>query len=254
MDEKPEVVYIVHQKGMVEISGRAVDFPANTGRDGTTLEVYEIDSDTGERETEEPLYTASIGADGNWGPFEVDPQKHYEMMLIQEDGDRFHHFYPQPFLRDTRLVRLLSGGSDSPTRLNTNSGDHHATPIAIRMREWHESTDPDVLEISTKSESGNQDPVNAIVPGVSNSNIALHIHDDVETPGETTLVGLPYFSKQPFQYGVDVVMPAADPPDGTITVRNIPRGDTDKPQILNIANWTSSKHAITVMFTDFPQL
>ncbi len=256
MGEEPEVVHIVRQKGMVEISGRAVNFPANTGRDSTTLEVYEIDSDTGARETEDPLYTAPISEDGNWGPFEVDPKKHYEMTLIQEDGEREHHFYPQPFLRDTRLVRLLSGGSDSDTRVNTNSGDNHATLIAIRMREWHESTDPDILEISTQSESGNQDPVNAIVSGITNGNIAIHIHDDAATPGETTLAPLPYFTdrERAFQYGVDVFMPAADPPDGTITVKNIPRGDTSKPQVLNAANWASSKHAITVMFTDFPQL
>ena len=39
---------------------------------------------------------------------------------------------------------------------------------------------------------------------------------------------------------------------GTITITNVPRGDTSKPQTLNVPNWPSSTHAISVVFTDFP--
>jgi pimeloyl-ACP methyl ester carboxylesterase len=46
--EAPEVVGIVPQREPVEISGRAVTFPAHTGREAT-LDIWAIDSDTGAR-------------------------------------------------------------------------------------------------------------------------------------------------------------------------------------------------------------
>ena len=166
-----------------------------------------------------------------------------------------HHLYLQPYVRSSDLVRLLSSAPDGATRANTNTGDDHSAVIAIRMREWYAADDADlpgdqadVLEIS----AGDEAPVNVLADFVGNDAIGLHLHDDVATPGETTLAALPYFSTQPFQSGVDVFLPAADPPDGTITVPNIPRGDTDRPQTLNVPNWPSSTHSISVVFTDYP--
>jgi hypothetical protein len=57
----------------------------------------------------------------------------------------------------------------------------------------------------------------------------------------------------PFQTTSDVYMPAADPPDGTITLTNLPRGDASKPQVLRFPNWASAGHLITVMFSDYAQ-
>jgi len=67
------------------------------------------------------------------------------------------------------------------------------------------------------------------------------------------LMPLPWFSMQAFQAGVDIFMPAANPTDGTITFRNLPRGDATQPQLLNVPNWPSSTHAVSVVFSDFPQ-
>jgi hypothetical protein len=147
-------------------------------------------------------------------------------------------------------MRLLSGPPDAPSRMNTNKGPGHSALVALRMREWFAS---DVLNIETASEAGDQASVNAIIPAVGDGAIALHIHDDVETPGESGLTALPWFSTQPFQNGVDVYMPAADPPAGTITITNLPRGDAEQPQTLNFPNWASDNHLIMVMFSDYAQ-
>ncbi len=250
MGTKPQVVDIVRQKAPVEISGRAVNFPANTGRAGATLKVYPVADDTGARTQADPIATFPIAADGNWGPVTVDPDTRYELELTADTGVA-SHFYFQKFLRSTPFVRLLSGGPESPARMNTNTSDKHAAMVVSRQREWLAS---DVLEISTKSGAGDQPAVNVInatVGGVEG--IGIHIHDNAATPGESSLSPLPYFSSQPFQYGVDVFMPAAEPTNGTITVRNLPRGDTAKPQVINVPNWPSTKHAISIGFADFPQ-
>ena len=96
----------------------------------------------------------------------------------------------------------------------------------MRMREWHAEGDRDVLEISVDGD----DPVDAITDFVGNGAIGLHIHDDAATPGKTTLAPLPYFSAQPFQSGVDVFVRAAQGGSGTITITNLPRGDSAGPR------------------------
>jgi pimeloyl-ACP methyl ester carboxylesterase len=259
LGKAPTVVDIVPQKDPIVISGRAVNFPANTGRQGTHLDIWAVDAATGKRTGHAPHAAFDLDGEGNFGPLVVQSGAHYEYVLSANDTPVQHHLYLQPYVRDSHLVRLLSSGPDGPTRTNTNIADEHAAIIAIRMREWYATDDGDLagddrdlLEISTQRSAGDVAVVNAIVGFVGNGAIGLHIHDDKATPGRTTRAPLPYFSSQPFQNGIDVFIPAAEPPDGTITVRNIPRGETSKPQVLNVPNWSSAGHAISVVFTDYP--
>ncbi len=253
--QPPSVVDIEPQRDPVELSGRAVNFPANTGREGVTLEVWKVDPATGHRTDDEPIATTVLGADGAWGPITVESGAHYEYTLMTPGADSVHHVYLQPYVRSSDFVRLLSSPPDGPTRMNTNTGDDHAALVVMRMREWYAADDADLdgdqrdtLSISTDG----GEPVDALQPFVGNGTIGIHVHDDAATPGETTLVPLPYFSDQPFQSGVDVFMPASADGSGTITITNLPRGDADDPQMLNVPNWPSSTHSISVLFADHP--
>lgn len=251
--KKPDVVHIAPQDGPVEIAGRAVNFPANTGRAGSTLEVWPIDSTSGHRTTTTPHATLAVADDGQWGPVTVSPTQHYEFLVRSSDAVD-HHFYLPRFVRSTQFVRLLSGPDDSDTRSNTHIGDGHVAIVMSRMREWfgnHPSAGNDIVEIGTRSPGkGDQPSLNVITPEVGIDTIGLHIHDDAATPGQTTLEPLPYFPDQAFQYGMDVYMPATDPPDGTVTVSLVPRGKPEFRQTLNFPNWASSKHRIGVVFND----
>jgi len=251
----PEVVDIVPQREPIVISGRAVNFPANTGREGVTLDIWPVDADTGHRSDDAPLATFVLPADGSFGPVELDVGQHYEYVLTAPDSPLQHHLYLQPYTRSSDFVRLLSSGADSPTRVNTNVGDDHSAIIAMRMREWYAVDDADLdgdqsdnLLISTDG----GDAVDALPDFVGNAAIGIHIHDDAATPAVSSLAALPYFSEQPFQSGVDLYMPASADGSGTITVTNIPRGDAGRPQTLNVPNWPSSLHAISVVFADYP--
>ena len=251
----PEVVDIVPQRDAVVLSGRAVNFPANTGRDGATLEIWEVDRATGQRVDAQPLASFVLGANGDFGPVEVEAGAPYEYVLSAPESPTQHHLYLQPYVRDSDFVRLLSSPADAPTRVNTNTGDGHSSIIAIRMREWYAEDDPDLdgdqrdaLLVSTDG----GEAVDALPAFVGNGGIGLHVHDDAATPGVSSLAALPYFSEQPFQSGVDVFMPASPDGSGTITVTNLPRGDATRPQTLNVPNWPSSSHAISLMFADYP--
>jgi pimeloyl-ACP methyl ester carboxylesterase len=254
-DKEPEVFDIVKQAEPVEIAGRAVNFPANTGREGRTLDIFEVETATGER-VGKAIESITIPASGDWGPVKVDPDKYYELRLSSETEGAYQHFYFQRFLRSTKFIRLLSGPPDSPSRVNTNAGPNHAALTLIRMREWYGPGDPakpaDVLKIHVKSPQGDADIPDAITD-IKQDRIALYLHDDAATPKKTTLAPLPYFPTQPFQTGADVYLPASDPPDGTISVTNIQRGDTTKPQVLNFPNYSSDKHTIMVQFADYAQ-
>ena len=251
---EPKLIDIVKQNAPVVISGRAVNFPANTGREGITLEHWELD-ENGKRVGSDPKAKFELGADGAWGPVTVDPDKHYEQVLLSPDMPNQHHFYAQPFLRSSQFVRLLSGPADADSRVHTNTSEHHAALVLIRMREW---TGDDKVEVSTKSESGDQEAKNIITADVGNAAsmrppISIFVHDDTATPEVSSLLLLDWFPMQPFQTGVDLFIPANETPDGTITLLNIPRGDTAKPQTIRIPNWASSKHTLTVMFDDYPR-
>ncbi len=251
---EPDVTEVVPQEGRVQVSGRAVLFPANTGTEGGTLEIWEIDPTTGFRSSDAPLETFAIGADGHWGPAGLDPQAHYEMALMRPDRQDMH-FYRQPIVRNTGFVRLNASAADSQILANTNAGPNHSTLVVTREREWIAQApdgERDELWISTTSPFwGDQDPVNAIIEAVENNNIGLHIHDDAATPAHTSLELLDWFPDHAFQTGIDVYMPATTSPDGTITLRSIPRGDESSPQVLNVPNWASDAHRISVIFSDW---
>src|SRR5690554_1344878 len=72
---EPERVRILPARGDVNISGRAVYFPANSGAAGTELQIWEVDADTGERLGDSSLANFNIGTDGRWGPVRLDPKR-----------------------------------------------------------------------------------------------------------------------------------------------------------------------------------
>ena len=86
----------------------------------------------------------------------------------------------------------------------------------------------------------------------ASNKIGLHLHD-AGADKVSSLAPIPFFVAQIFQTGVDVWMPATTPPDGTISFLNEPRGDTTRPQVVNVPNWASSDHRIVVQFNDYVQ-
>jgi pimeloyl-ACP methyl ester carboxylesterase len=248
--------------GQVEIAGRAVDFPQNAGLDGATLRIWEVNAATGDRKSSQPLATIEIGPSGDWGPVHVNGQKHYEFELQRPDTPVVQNLYYQPFIRDDYWVRLLSSAPDSGISQNTVAGPNHAAAVLIRYREWwttHPSGNEDVLRIGTTSPSrGDQPPVNVLQNVISDglavglSPVGIHVHDN-PADGVSSLNLIPFFVTQPFQTGVDVYMPATDPPDGTITFANAPRGDASRMQVVNTPNWASDEHRITVQYNDYVQ-
>jgi hypothetical protein len=90
-----------------------------------------------------------------------------------------------------------------------------------------------------------------IIP-FSPNKIGIHAFD-AGLDKVSTLAPIPFFLAQTFQTGVDIWMPATDPPDGTISFTNEPRGDTSRPQTVNVPNWASDDHRVSIQFNDYVQ-
>ena len=150
--EPPRTTLVLPEPpGQVEISGRAVEFPQNIGAAGADVEVWAINGRTGARKDSEPLATLTLGADGTWGPVAVNGQQAYELLVVR-DGRPDHHFYFQPWLRSSSLVRMNVAPPNSQIVTNTNVGDHHMAAVIVRQKEWwttHPTGQDDVLEIAT---------------------------------------------------------------------------------------------------------
>ncbi|MEC5292986.1 alpha/beta fold hydrolase [Aurantimonas sp. C2-6-R+9] len=87
-----------------EISGYANGAPTNLPLDGARLTVFAVDSETGERQGEAVL-EKTVGADGRFGPFPVQPGQRYEFVVAAE-GYPVTRIYRSGFPRSTDIANL----------------------------------------------------------------------------------------------------------------------------------------------------
>ncbi|MEM3091017.1 MAG: hypothetical protein QXW17_04560, partial [Candidatus Bathyarchaeia archaeon] len=239
--------------GQVWISGRVVIFPLNVFIEypegcPAILEIWEVNSNTGFRIYSEPNATFVIqGPEGNWGPFKAKGGVHYEFCLLRE-GLSPHHFYREPFFRSNYWITLqtsLPGGIAD----YMNRSDSHSNLVIVRNKElWgDQGENNDVLTIN-----GVNIITANICPRIKRVN-GMFVYDK-DSDGVSDLTKpIAYYHNLPFFTGVDLYIPATDPPDGTISLVLTLRGGGGKTQIINIPNWASSKHRISVQFNDYIQ-
>ncbi len=78
--------------------------PSNLPLAGATLEVYEVDAGSGQRQGD-ALLRKSIGADGRWGPLVTHPSCTLEW-VVSAPGYATLHSYRSPFKRSSSVVHL----------------------------------------------------------------------------------------------------------------------------------------------------
>jgi pimeloyl-ACP methyl ester carboxylesterase len=95
------------------VTGAPGGVPTNRPVTGARVEVFHVSPDTGER-LGEALYRIETGADGHWGPAEVDPAAYLEIVLTSQ-GAPTTHFYRSPFRRSSDIVHLRAARPLEPT-------------------------------------------------------------------------------------------------------------------------------------------
>jgi pimeloyl-ACP methyl ester carboxylesterase len=248
--------------GLVEIAGRALNYPANTGIEGATLQLWKVNPATGVRKSSTPDVEVVLDATGNFGPWPVNGQQRYEINVIRQSvtGPRQNHFYYETFLRSNYLLRLNISpiGSTLSETIRQYTGPHTGVSV-VRQKEWWgdnlvNPANVDVLNITTTTPSGVEEAGNVVTGGTAShsaSTISM-IMFDVGNDGVTHTDSLVPLG--PFLAGLDVYMPApADLPNGRVTFASQQRG-TVYPQVINTPNWSmEADHFMTVTFRDYAQ-
>lgn len=79
---------------------------------GATVEIFRVDPETGERKGN-AVHSSKTGADGRWGPAQVDPAWSLEFVLTSPDVPTTH-FYRSPFPRSSDVVHLRAARPFGP--------------------------------------------------------------------------------------------------------------------------------------------
>ncbi|MEH2559614.1 pimeloyl-ACP methyl ester carboxylesterase [Bradyrhizobium algeriense] len=92
----------------VKLSGLVTGTPGgvqtNRPVSGATVEIYRVSPETGER-IAGPIHSSQTGADGRWGPAQVEPSWYLEIVLTSA-GTPTTHLYRSPFPRSSEIVHL----------------------------------------------------------------------------------------------------------------------------------------------------
>jgi len=86
------------------VTGTPGGVPTNRPVEGASVDVYRVSPMTGER-IGNPVHHSQTGADGRWGPAQVDPTWYLEIVLTAP-GSTTTHFYRSPFPRSSDIVHL----------------------------------------------------------------------------------------------------------------------------------------------------
>lgn len=236
--------------GRIWLAGRAVYFPQNIGVTGGTLEIYKVNGYTGARLRKKPEVTYSISEDGNWGPFKANAREYYEFVIVHPTGD-IHPFYYQPFIRSDYLIRLnTSPEPEGGTSAGMDRSEGHSNLVVGRNMEFwgDQGVDNDILAIN-----GVNVVNEATCPLVKRTNYMFVFDKDADGLSDTS-TPIPEYHALTFFTGVDLFLPGAYPPDGTIRLTLISRVASGLMQVINVPNWASSEvRRITVTFNDYVQ-
>ena len=234
------------------VSGRAVNFPQNTGVEDATLLIYEVNSNTGQRKRYFGRFIFPVGffhlsGDGSWGPFLAKRGSRYEFDIVREDGSE-HHFYYEPFLRSDHFVRLLTSVPGTGLDALVDRSDNHTSLVVNRYKEmWgDQGAENDIVEVNGTN------VCNAATCPINKRVIGMFAFDKGSDGVSNVAAPIAAFFAQPFISGVDLFIPASADASGTASVDLLSRG-VGPVRTVNFPNFPSTTDRVTVQLNDFEQ-
>ncbi len=94
------------------VTGTPGGVPTNRPVPGAVVDIYHVAAETGER-IGGPLHSSQTGADGRWGPAQVDPSWPLEFVLTSPDAVTTH-IYRSRFPRSSEIVHLRAARPLTP--------------------------------------------------------------------------------------------------------------------------------------------
>ena len=249
--KEPMTSYIIPDPpGQVRLAGRVAYFPYNVGLPNTTLEIWKVDAATGARTNKKPMAICALDSDGYFGPIKAHGGESYEFAVVQQllEGTFTHHFYFEPFIRSDYLIRLPTSPRGQGVSAYMDTSENQTNAIVQRYKEFwgNKGAENDAILVN------GVDVVNAATCPINKRVIAMFLFDNnVDGISDLSTMLFP-FNLLSFLSGVDLYIPA-NPPDDTVQFMVIPRGDASHTQMINVPNWASSEHTVSIMFNDYTQ-
>jgi pimeloyl-ACP methyl ester carboxylesterase len=240
----PETTDVVPEHGKITIAGRALLFPQNVGVPaGTSLTIWRVKDSNGQR-IAHPVASPALASDGSWGPVQVQSGKRYEFVLEQQG--QFHHFFYEPFRRSDDLIRLLTNVPGTSFDLILSRSPNHVDLIMIRYKElWgDQGAENDVLTVNGTN------VINPATSPIDHRTNAMFAFDQGSDGVSDTSAPIPVFFGLPFVSAVDLFIPGASPPNGTVRVDLTSRGSGPTREV-SFPNYSSSNNTISVQLNDF---
>jgi pimeloyl-ACP methyl ester carboxylesterase len=239
---------IVRQTGAIQVAGKALNFPQNSGLAGATVQIWPLNPD-GTRSTAAPVHSVPVtdGSTGGgaWGPVTIQSGKRYEFTLVRPAMPPLHIYY-EPFVRSDYTLRLLaSPGVETYAGYRPGS----MSVVNVRYKElWgDQGSQNDRLLVNGLN------VCNATLCPISKQVNALFAFDR-NRDGQTDLSSPdPVLGNLPFIQGADVYVPSHSPPTGTATWQLDSRGG-GPVRTLKVPDWDSMTDGVTLQWNDFESL
>jgi hypothetical protein len=243
---KPPEHDIVPQKN-IQLAGKALEFPQNTGLVGDTVEVWPVNG-AGDRTTKAPIASFAIAdgseAGGAWGPVAAKSGQRYEFALVKPDAKTLH-VYTEPFARSNYDIRLLGS---IPIEAETGKFPGSSGAVMIRYEEYwgNEPGQNDELRVN-----GLEVCTPALCPWEKKVNAFFAFN--WEGKEESTLNEEPALSKLPFIQAAQVFIPASEPPNATVSYQLKSRNGGEL-RTLDVPNWNGPTNQVQIFWNDYESL
>ncbi len=261
----PRISHIPIAKGnTVKIAGKIAYFPANTGALGT-LEIYKLHADTAQRNGA-AVATLAIGADGFWGPLNLEKGEYYEFAFEHDAGGN-HYFYREPFMADNYLVRFNTSIPGAGIGENLSKTANHTSILVTRDKEmWgdqgasNDSLEIDGLDVLDSPAGLTGAALLKRLSGLflmdwgTDKTAFSSPRNPANPPDQLTDLSAPiggYFALLPFMSAFDVYIPAN--PARAVTLELTSRGGQGVTQVIRVPAWRSDQVRVSVHFRDFVQ-
>jgi hypothetical protein len=174
----------------------------------------------------------------------VDGRKNYEFEV--SGGESVIHNYPEPFERDDHFYRVLTAPVLNP--FIERSPDHVSIAVT-RMREfWGDQTG---ARANDSLRFDGLEVVNAATAPRARRVLAIFNFDKNSDGVSDTSASLSPFNSISFLTGVDNYMPASSDASGSIAVRETMRAPHPQRETINVPDWPSDQHTVSVYFKDY---
>lgn len=223
--------------GIRGVGGRVLTLGENEPLVNATVNIYELNSATGERAGTSPIISYTTNDYGQWGCFNAEENMHYEFEVIPADpGQRKLHYYREPFVTSDNLVYLRAfppATSLAGTLLASLPEEDDQAVVISFTASQAVIYNRDVMTVEGYNLSTQQ------FASEDNTTIAFFLYDDGDGQTEETEVGL--FGFTPFLTGVDIFFPS-DPQQTIDLVFN--------QREMHVPSWPSETEGVTVVVFD----